>query len=328
MSANPNVQEKFLARIMFVNQVLKANNVVFQQLFWSVMRAKHGGRFVPIRPQGAKGDGGNDGYLPADGHYFQVYGPVDPEKKREYAAEKVTEDFEKLKKSWGQSTEIRAYSFVINDKYEGVFAEVGKALSEIEKANPGVVCRPYTTGQLEDDFLGLSTESIQSILGGILPNPSGIVRVEYSQLREAIEHIMGAPADSVSTRFGPLPSLDEKIALNNLCGAWADLVRKGARLAGHVDNYFSKSSNFMKQALRDHLVNTYRRIRDTMVSPSVLPAGISIEDLLFDEFRLALLPPKAARSVEDAVEIIIGYYFEACDVFEPPASKDHGHAPS
>ena len=78
--------ELLIARIMFVNRVLRANGTAFQQLFWSVMRAKHGQDFVEIRPQGKKGDEGNDGYLPADGHYFQVYGPVDPEQKIQCAA--------------------------------------------------------------------------------------------------------------------------------------------------------------------------------------------------------------------------------------------------
>lgn len=151
--------ELLIARILFVNRLLKANNQAFQQFFWAVMRAKHGPEFVEIRPQGRLGDGGNDGYLPADGHYFQVYGPVDPQEKVTEAAKKLAGDFEKLKTSWHQTTPIRAYSFVFNDKYEGTFTKIAQTLGKIEKVNPTVKCRPFTAGHLEDVFLSLYRRS-------------------------------------------------------------------------------------------------------------------------------------------------------------------------
>ncbi len=77
----------------------------------------------------------------------------------------------------------------------------------------------------------------------------------------------------------------------------------------------------MKQALRDHLVEVYATVRDAFKKPRRRLRGISTEDLVFDQFRTHLLPRDASRAVEDAVEIIIGFYFEACDVFDPSADK-------
>ena len=45
------------------------------------------------------------------------------------------------------------------------------------------------------------------------------------------------------------------------------------------------------------------------------------EALVFAEFRQSLLTPDATQAVEDAIDILIGYYFEACDVFDPHADK-------
>ena len=313
--------ERLIARLHFVNRLLKANSQSFQQLFWAVMRAKHNQEFVEVRPQGSLGDGGNDGYLPADGHYFQVYGPVDPEDKVTVAADKLADDFDKLKATWSATTSIRAYSFVFNDKYEGTFLKIAQALGAIEKANPSVTCRPFTAGHLEDAFLSLPVDRIQNILGMVLPDPAKIVRVDYGVLKEVIAHIMTSPSNSVLTRFGELPELGEKIKLNNLCSAWGDLIRNRARQSGHVDTYFAKNSTFTKQALRDHLVELYQRVRDAGRALTTIPSGINREDLIFDDFRRAVLPDNATVAMQDAVEILIGYYFEACDIFDPHAEK-------
>ena len=314
--------ERFIARVLFVNRLLKANNHAFQQFFWSVMRAKYNQDFIEIRPQGRRGDGGNDGYLPAEGHYFQVYGPIDPQEKVTAAAEKLVEDFEKLKGSWHLVTPIREYSFVFNDKYEGTFTKIAQALGEIEKANPSVRCRPFTAGNLEDTFISLPPDQITGVLGTLLPDPTKISQVDYGVLKDVVTHIMTSPAKATPTRFGDLPELGEKIRLNNLSSTWADLIRKGARQSGHVDKYFSKNSTFMKQALRDHLVEIYRQVRDAGRFQSTLPVGISREDLIFDDYRQRLLPASATIATEAAVEILIGYYFEACDIFDPRADKD------
>lgn len=323
MSSTLTQDERLLARIMFMNRLLKANGQAFQQLFWAVKRAKHGASFIEIRPQGRLGDGGNDGFLPSDGHYYQVYGPINPYDKIQEAAGKLQADFSKLKKSWNHASPIRAYSFVFNDKYEGVFPDIAKALLGIEKkkSNAGITCRPFTAALLEDDYMALSGDGIQSVLGALIPDPARIIKVNFGVLKDVIGHIMASPAESVSTRFGDLPDLADKIGLNHLSSPWADLLRKGARHSRHVDNYFAKNSTFMKQALRDHLVKVYVSVRDELRKQSRLPAGISREDLVFDEFRTQLLPENATRAVEDAVEIIIGFYFEACDVFDPNAKK-------
>jgi hypothetical protein len=198
---------------------------------------------------------------------------------------------------------------------------IAQALGEIEKANPTVTCRPFTAAHLEDTSLSLAPDQIPRVLGMLLPDPAKIIRLDYGVLKEVIIYIMNSPSRAAPTRFGDLPELSEKIQLNSLCKAWGDLIRNGARQSGHVTNYFSKNSTFMKQALRDHLVEHYERVRDAKPSPSALSEGISREDLVFDDFRQALLPVNASFAEELAVATLIGYYFETCDVFDQRADK-------
>ncbi len=93
-------EERSLARQMFKCRCILASAKAFQDLFWAVMKAKHGTAFEPVAPQGRKGDGGNDGYLPADKHYHQLYAPLDPKEKAGAAAKKLAQDFAKLKSQW------------------------------------------------------------------------------------------------------------------------------------------------------------------------------------------------------------------------------------
>ena len=44
-------------------------------------------------------------------------------------------------------------------------------------------------------------------------------------------------------------------------------------------------------------------------------------DAVFDVFRRSLCPPGSVVGTWLAVDLIIGYFFEACDVFDPNAKK-------
>jgi hypothetical protein len=318
-------EDRHIARVLFANRVYKSNGTAFQQLFAAVLQRIHGQGFVAVRPQGALGDQGNDGYVPANGHYFQVYGPVDPEEKVTLAADKLATDYAKLKKNWSQATPIQAYSFVFNDKYEGVFTEIAKALAKLAKSQK-IPCLPYTAAHLEDDFLRLTPDQMQGVLGQLLPDPSRVTMLDFGTLRDMIDHIMHIPARAVATRFGELPDLGEKVRLNHLNKAYSDLIHNAARKAGRVEQFFAKNSTFSKQALKDHLVAAYFPVRDAGRRCKAIPKGVTREDLVFADFRQSLLPADANGSTEDALDILIGYYFEACDVFDPHADRQAANA--
>ncbi len=317
--------ELYLARVLFANKLLKSNGSAFQTLFWSVKRARHGQEFVAVSPQGPLGDGGSDGYLPADGHYFQLYGPVDPSDKAQRASEKLSADLAKILKKWNDTTPIRMYSFVYNDKYEGVFTQIAMALAVLGSEHPKITCRPYTAGNLEDEFMRLAEAEMIGIIG-LIPDPQKIGAVDYSVLKEVIANILATPAGQVTTRFGELPELSKKIELNHLGGPWGEIISQGARRAGHVDKYFARNSTFAKQSLRDHMVKVYQGVRDRYREQTAIASGMSREDLIFADFRQGLLSPDATVATEAAVDILIGYYFETCDIFVPFAAKDAPNA--
>ncbi|MGL4420434.1 MAG: hypothetical protein ACRCZF_07210, partial [Gemmataceae bacterium] len=246
-----------MACVLFANRIYKANGTEFQKFFASVQRGIHGTGFINVRPDGNLGDGGNDGYIQATGHYYQVYGPVEPEDKVATAVEKLTADFGKLKKHWDQHSPIRAYSFVFNDKYEGVFTRLAQALQKLANDHK-IPCEPYSIAHMEDDFMKLSQDKMQSVLGQLIPDASRVTEVDFGVLNEVIVHIMNIPARSVPSRLGELPDLDEKIRLNNLCAGYAVLLNNAARRGGRVDAFFAKNSTFQKEELQKRMIGSYQ----------------------------------------------------------------------
>lgn len=321
-----NSELRYLARLAFANRIFAANDNSFQKLFSAVMLATHGTEFIEILPQGRDGDGGNDGYLPGVGHYYQVYGPVNPKDKITIGAKKAIDDFEKINNSWNQVTPIQAYSFVYNDKYCGVFKNLALAVGEIAKSHPEIKCRLFTAAHLESVFMRLDQNAIEGILNLPLPDPAKMKNVDYRVLRDVINDIMNYPYNSSETRFGALPELGQKIQLNKLCEHWEIIIRNGARQAGHVEKYFENGSTFQKQELRGKIVEIYKSVRDQIKSQEKLPDEVVLEDLIFSKFWERILPDGATMATSAMVGMLIGFYFETCDIFDPHASKDSPNA--
>lgn len=154
--------DKNYLRLQFWNKVYKKDATEFQHFFEDIMSGAFTG-FQKIKPYGNKGDGGNDGYRPGEGIYYQIYAPRDPREKEAYAANKLKEDFEKLKTNWDQISTIKEYYFVFNDKDNGVSIEIENALSELRKKNAAIKFGVFTPRNLEDIFFCLKEEQILAL---------------------------------------------------------------------------------------------------------------------------------------------------------------------
>lgn len=314
-------EEIHLARQLFKCRCILASAKAFQDLFWDVMKAMHGEQFEAIAPQGRKGDGGNDGYLPAHKHYFQVYAPISPKEKADAAAKKLTEDFEKLRSAWGgkRGTRLLKYSFAYNDKYQGIPKDIGLALEGLRSKHKGITFGHYGCSELETDFLSLPDTAWDSVLGMPLPDPAKIARIDYSILAEVVKHIMTTEVDESETRIDLPPELDEKIKLNELSQTHAVKIQNGAIYSGHVRKFFDANSVFALDELRGHIVGVYETAK-TVVRDNPSQDCRAADDV-FVLFRQALFPKHRTISAASAVDAVIGYFFEACDVFDPHANK-------
>lgn len=157
-----NSIDKNYLSLQFRDKAYQKNFSEFQTFFEDIA-AKAFSDFTKVRPYGKQGDGGNDGYRPAEGIYYQVYAPKDPSGKDADAAKKFKENFETLKASWDSISTIKTYNFVFNDKYFGTSIELERATAELNKDNPGIEFNVFSATDLEKLFFTLTPEQMTQL---------------------------------------------------------------------------------------------------------------------------------------------------------------------
>lgn len=154
-----NAIDKHYLSLQFKLKIHSKNGSEFQSFFENIMGEAFGD-FRKI-PSGG-GDGGNDGWIPSLGRYYQVYAPNVPATKDSEASKKLKEDFKKLLKNWGSVSGIKEYFFVYNDKYFGA-KEPEKALAELRSNYPEIKFDLFLAVNLEDIFFSLDESKILNL---------------------------------------------------------------------------------------------------------------------------------------------------------------------
>lgn len=306
--------ERLIARLMLKSRIVLADGQAFEDLFTEVLGYAHR-EFIPVRPYGDAGDRKNDGYRRDTGHYYQVFAPHDLRSTVVTAIKKLETDFAGLKDHWHSSHPIRAFQFVMNDRFRGSPADVELALLRIRTASGLPVCGSYLTKHLEDDTFSLADDQIVLIVGSI-PDPTKIESIGYSVLHEVIAEVLGKQQDFDYKLVMIAPRFEEKIQFNGLGRAAAELLRVAGYQVGHVDAYFARNSAFAKQTLRDRLSGIYSQLSSPV---SAEGAVVSADDVFFEMLRQTT--PDGRKTIQDAALVVIAYFFEACDVFESPEPR-------
>jgi C-terminal domain 10 of the ABC-three component (ABC-3C) systems len=313
---------KLIARRLFRGRVLGAHGAEYQRLFEQVMQHREP-RFVRIKPSGAIGDRKNDGYLPDSGTYYQVYAPENPAlpQNATKAAKKAAVDFKGLLEYWQQSTPVQHYRFVFNDKYLGSPPPLETALGKIRETYK-IDAQSFLAGNLEDYALDLEEDQLADVLNCPIPEVGPLASVDYGILREVVAHVMESRRPLQSGVPLHAPDFTQKIQFNGLTQQVADLLRYAAYQIEAVDDFFSRNSSFAKQELRDHLSAIYLESRSMVEAQD--GAADFLGDLVFFQLSGEMTPADIstkeyqAAAVQDAVFVVMAYYFEACDIFEDP----------
>jgi hypothetical protein len=152
------------ARERFKLFIYQSNGLAFQDLFVRTMMHRYP-EFRPVKSHGSDGDGGNDGWFPDCGGYYQVYGPEDLAKQTKYAVRKVNDDIKKVVENWDDSVKVKEWYFVVNDKYHGVGMEIQKAVISAKEEYGLERAEIFGAQQLEDELFQLPQDVIRLLLG-------------------------------------------------------------------------------------------------------------------------------------------------------------------
>jgi hypothetical protein len=302
--------KRYVARLKFKLEVFESKATAFQDLFSRVMtKAFHD--FQIVHTQGRKGDQKNDGFIPSKGIYYQVYAPEKPEKSTKKAIEKLETDFNGLVKLWNKETPVKEFYFVLNDEYRGNYPDIHHAVASLQKTNKDTKIGLFLPKDIEDIFLSLPEEKIQDIIG-YLPGDGGLEGVDYDVLTEVVTYLLKNVKSIPDDGSLEVPNFDDKIRFNKLSGNISALLTTANFQASVLYDFFQNNSGFCRKDLRDKFSVLYKE------SLAEIPDYASSKnDLVFFDI-LRKSTPQKTKNAQDAVLVLMSYFFESCDIFEEP----------
>lgn len=301
--------EKYIARIILKTRFYEADKQSFEDLFTKIKQSEDS-NFRQVKPQGRLGDGKCDGFNVVTGEYYQVYAPEDLSGKEDKANSKMDSALKGLIDFWNNNGfKVKKFYFVIKDDYKNVFASLyanAKSLASLYN----IECDILTCKNLEDTFLELNEDNIFSIIGKI-PDPLDIDNVEYGVMKEVIDYLLKSKGLKIKELIPIHPDFEKKIIFNSLSKPVSEFLNAGQRQSFVIKEYFEINSNFIKEELRQIFNNIYQ------TGVKTIPEGDTKNDEIF-QYITDKSSPKDNFAVRNAVYVLMAYYFEYCDIFEPP----------
>ena len=298
--------------LYFKLRLYEADGAAFQRLAADVLQVRYPD-FVPVRPSGPIGDHGNDGYVPGEAMFFQVYGPsACTDLSPRAAAKKARQDFAKLRSRY---PDLRTYGFVLNDRFQGVPAAVLDELLAMQQET-GVPCKVIAAGRLLDWFMALPQDRRKLIVQGVpfrLPD-----WVDPRAVGEILQHLADrtAPwrtARAISAEF------DAKLRFNGLEGEAADWLRALSYQTYLIDEFLAARGSYLAQSVAEDMRDLYRQSVEAI--PQTDPDAPALRYVWMAERLIpsdANAHPHSLKAYREAARVVLSKYFEACNVYEQP----------
>jgi hypothetical protein len=307
-------EQRYIARLLFKNKVLKSDGQAFEDLFTAVM-IKANPNFTQVKPQGSIGDRKNDGWDRTKGLYYQVYAPENLLTKQTEAIDKLEADFKGLKAAWNDVVQIRGFYFVLNDKCKGAYPKLEIALAKIKTDHSLEAALPFLVKDLEEVIFSLLDDVIFEIIGHV-PSPTLVENVQFAVLNEVVEHLHKNGKGPTREDVLRAPDFETKIQINGLSQAVASMLRTASFQVGEIERYFGMNSQYAKEDLKDYFVSLYLEGREKHKDEA---AATKADQIFFSILESAV--PKTSRPYHDAALVVMSYFFEACDIFEAPGGE-------
>lgn len=304
--------ERYIAKIIFQNRILKYKGQQFEDFFVSIM-TRANDQFQAVKAYGNIGDRKNDGFDPTTGTYYQVFAPGDISKDSTIhtGVKKLKEDFEKLYNSWNGICPVKKFFFVVNDRFEGLPPPIIEMSIELDNRPEyaGVKIDIFTAKDLERIFDELDDFAKQDIIG-IIPDEIMTV-VEYDALHETVTYLLNTELPEDYTDSLLVPDFDDKIIFNGLSPVVSHHLVTGSYQEGQLMQYFNESPG-IKEILQKKFHALYEEAKVQITNQTV-----NCADRRF-YYILEQACPKRTMPIQTSVLVLMAYYFSSCDIFEEP----------
>ena len=305
------INQKQIAILEFNLNIYKKNEQEFEDYFTDIMKRSNPD-FLPVKAHGRIGDKKNDGYDRRKGEYFQVFSPSDIGKGKTIydAVNKLNADFQGLLDNWDDTCPVNIYNFVINDKFRGVAPPIHEAINLLNQNHEKIEVKLFLSHDLQEVFRNLRDEHIYDFARYI---PDEEISLEYPALNKIIKYInenFASPKEYKTKMIAP--DFNEKIKFNGLGTAVQTNLQIASYQTGCLESFFESDNRYLRKEFQELFHTLYEESRNEIEE--------SISDYPDIRFLYILekIAPNSTKPVNDAVLVLMSYYFESCDIFESP----------
>ncbi|MDV7022068.1 ABC-three component system protein [Atlantibacter subterranea] len=307
-----STHQEYLYRQLFRLKIHESMGDAFQALFSKVMQYTTPG-FQAVSPWGNWGDGGNDGWIETEAHYFQVYGPKPSNQIKELeAVNKSVGDFDKLVVKWGK---VSKYTFVMNDYFKGIPAPVGNSLKNLADEK----CLDYAGAmggmELLKEFMSLSECDKQDIVG-LIPEVD-LDFIDSRAVGEVLNYLAYKSSSDLAFLSETAPDFDEKIKINGISKPIKLRLEMNSYQLYLINEFLNSVDNGLEQRIAQEVKETYAQSKFAISSD--IPDRADLRYLwMIDRLLPSGIHENAKASYRFAAELILAKYFETCDAYEHP----------
>lgn len=308
--------KQYLYKKFFKQRILEYNGQAFEDFFVQVME-KHNPNFQPVKAFGCIGDKKNDGFDKTTGTYYQVFAPENLNKKDTIyrCVKKLEKDFSKLFAYWNNLYPVKHFYYVVNDRYNGLPANVHDTISKLSKdpKYQGVTIDTLIAKDLENIFSNLNEKDMIDIVGFIpIVDTSAI---NFDILHDVINHILSLDITINIMEDLEVPDFYEKIKFNGLKNTILDLLKEASYQEDNLLKYFQNN-----RGLSDKLQKIFKGLYEESIKE--IP---DTEDNYPNKRFVYILNKcftQKTSNVQHAILVLMAHYFSSCDIFEKPISSD------
>jgi len=301
--------QRWQYKLSFDLKIRNAHGTAFQDLVSVIMEKLHGADFVRVRPFGAAGDKGCDGYLSSTGQVFQCYGKQEDAPVNAAAiVKKIGDDYSLASKNIPTMKEWHFVHNLVNGLPTDAVNKIEAMKLEFRQHKFGTI-GPTALGEI---VLKLSDADLLELLG-----PTATAEDSRNLRLDEVRYLVEALVTSIDggairqDEIRPVPR--DKLIFNNLPQHWIGLISAASQNAPYVKQYFDEHP---EPETGENVAKIFKERYLALKQENLLPG--SVMDQLYEQIT-GIGSVTAQRQV--AAQAVLAYLFDACDIFEEHPSS-------
>ena len=292
--------------------LVEKNKEEFEKFVIEIYRIEYSD-IKSVKPQGQKGDGGNDGYVPNE-LVLQCYAPEHIDAKQ--TNDKIERDLNRVIKSgW----KFKEWHFVINDKFKGISRDVHHKIDELNKKYKDIEIKLIDSEILKNKLIDYSKNDLFKIYCLLQYD---IDVFNFNNIELIVKIVDFISEDSLLRSFNQINFINFSLENFNPDGI--------AKIKVNISNeyflqmfgaYLEKSKEIIEEYKEQIGLEKFKEVGDIIKDKfKSLRKSFSPEESLCKthKYFIERNSDKADQNFQLALWIVISYFFDICDIGDLP----------